>query len=87
MKERNNGELSLEELEMATRYPGVSRQLLPDLNEETEITEAEKEELKTEPELNENDLFVTENERLVNELPYGELSEDDLDNVLGGRYR
>ncbi len=84
MNERNNRELSMEELDKITAgYPGSleeREQILPDLSG---FQETKKEEKKEEI----PDIFITENERLVSELPYGELSEDDLDNVIGGRLR
>ena len=46
------------------------------------IKGTKKEELEKIP-----DIFITENERLVEELPFGELSEDELDNVIAGRLR
>lgn len=80
MNERNNRELSMKELDKITAgYPGSleeREQILPDLSG---FQETKKEEIP--------DIFITENERLVSELPYGELSEDDLDNVIGGRLR
>ena len=79
MKEK---ELSLEELDKITAgYPGSyeeRQQILPDLSEFEEKKEKEEEVPS---------IFITENERLVNDLPYGELSEDELDNVIAGRLR
>jgi hypothetical protein len=34
-----------------------------------------------------DELFKTENERLVEKLPFGDLTDEELDNVMGGRYR
>ena len=79
MKEK---ELSLEELDKITAgYPGSyeeRQQILPDLSEFEDKKEKEEEVPS---------IFITENERLVNDLPYGELSEDELDNVIAGRLR
>ena len=68
-------ELSLEELDMVQAgYP-----VLPQEEPEKESVE----------EVNEKDdnLYATENEKLVGELPFGELSEEELDNVIAGRLR
>ena len=84
MKENYNDELSLEELDKITAgYPmNLNGQTLPDLSqhdEEEKTKEVQKEEIP--------EIFITENERLVNNLPYGELSEEELDNVIAGRLR
>lgn len=85
MNEGKNRELSMEELDKITAgYPGsleAREQILPDLSE------YENEPVKGKVEEPVPSMFVTENERLVNELPYGELSEEDLDNVIAGRQR
>jgi hypothetical protein len=82
MKENYNDELSLEELDKITAgYPvNLNGQILPDLSqydEEEKTKEVQKEEIPV--------IFITENERYVNNLPYGELSEEELDNVIAGR--
>ena len=74
-------ELSLEELDMVQAgYP-----VLP--QEETEKETVEETNEKEEKEGKEENLFVTENQRLVEELPFGELTEEELDNVIAGRLR
>lgn len=82
MKEREFTEKKFEKI--TAGYPGSLEermQILPDLSEieEEETVVVEKEEIPS--------IFITENERLVDELPYGELNEEDLDNVMGGRLR
>ena len=68
-------ELSLEELDMVQAgYP-----VLPQEETEKETVEETKEK--------EEELFVTENQRMVEELPFGELTENELDNVIAGRLR
>lgn len=68
-------ELSLEELDMVQAgYP-----VLPQEETEKETVEETNEK--------EEDLFVTENQRMVEELPFGELTENELDNVIAGRLR
>ena len=74
-------ELSLEELDMVQAgYP-----VLP--QEETEKETVEETNEKEETIEKDEDLFVTENQRLVEELPFGELTENELDNVIAGRLR
>ena len=73
-------ELSLEELDMVQAgYP-----VLPQEAEKESVEETNEKEETIEKEEN---LFVTENQRLVEDLPFGELSEDELDNVIAGRLR
>lgn len=77
MNNENNRELTMEELDQITAgYPGT----LPDLSQYDEVVEDKQ--VDEVPEI-----FITENERLVNDLPFGELSEEDLDNVMAGRTR
>ena len=84
MIEKNDRELTLDELDKVTAgYPGSyeeRQQILPDLSSlQEKKVEEKKEEIPS--------IFITENERLINDLPYGELSEEELDNVIGGRLR
>ena len=74
-------ELSLEELDMVQAgYP-----VLP--QEESEKESVEETNEKEETIEKEENIFVTENQRLVEELPFGELSEEELDTVIAGRLR
>ena len=74
-------ELSLEELDMVQAgYP-----VLP--QEEAEKESVEETNEKEETIEKEENIFVTENQRLVEELPFGELSEEELDTVIAGRVR
>lgn len=73
-------ELTLEELDKVTAgYPVLPQE------ENEEVMEATPEL----PPLNDNsdNLFITDNQRAVEGLPYGELSEEELDTVIAGRTR
>ena len=72
-------ELTLEELEKVTAgYPNADK--VDVLTKKIKTSQKHSEEIKY-------PRYITENEKLIEELPYGELTEEELDNVLAGRTR
>ena len=72
-------ELTLEELDNITAgYPNSDK--VDALTKKIKTAQKQSEEIKY-------PRYITENEKLIEELPNGELTEDELDNVLAGRTR